>query len=533
MLEFLDQYPLWVIILLSIPIGIAVGYFLYRLQRATVIERAEATYDSLIEEATNKADLLMLDASEKIQDFETECWSREEKTMVNSEERIEELEEICKEKKKKADDFYSVKRQQTLEFETHLKSDEKRVQDKDQQLQEKRFQAKELLNKYVENLCQKSNISRESARAEVIREIEIEIEKRSLSMATQKEEFTKEHAEFLAKGILSLILDRFARPYCAERGIPAVYFENPEQRKFLFDEKGENIKALIEATGCDIVLEESLDFIGVAGFDSVRRELARRTLEKLLKERRLVNPEVIKRTAENQKKELLRQIVRDGDTIAKDLKLEGLHSDIRRMMGSLRFRYSFTQNQYFHCSEVGFLCGLLASELGGLSIRRGRRAGMLHDLGKSMDHELDGGHAVIGADFIEKRGEAVDIVHAVRAHHFDEQPDTDLAYLVVAADAISGARPGARRSMIESYTQKVTELESIAKSFDGVLDCYVLSGGRELRVIVNSKKIDDVSALKLSRRIATQIENEVNYPGQIKVVVVRETLITEMTKMHA
>jgi ribonuclease Y len=155
---------------------------------------------------------------------------------------------------------------------------------------------------------------------------------------------------------------------------------------------------------------------------------------------------------------------------------------------------------------------------------------MLHDLGKSMDHELDGGHAVIGANFIEKRNEAPDIVHAVRAHHYDEQPSTDLAFLVIAADAISGARPGARRSTMESYTQKVTELEAIAKSFEGVTDCYILSGGRECRVLVNSKKIDDHRALRLSAEIAKRIENECNYPGQIKVVVVRETLVSEYTK---
>jgi ribonucrease Y len=203
------------------------------------------------------------------------------------------------------------------------------------------------------------------------------------------------------------------------------------------------------------------------------------------------------------------------------------------MMGSLRFRYSFTQNQYFHCGEVGWLAGLLAAELRGVDIKKARRSGMLHDLGKAMDHELEGGHAVIGADFIQKRNEAADVVHAVKAHHYDEQPSSDMAFLVIAADAISGARPGARRSTVESYNQKVTELEAIARSFDGVTDCYILSGGREVRVMVNSKKIDDTKALRLSHDIAERIENECNYPGQIKVVIVRETLVAESTRAHA
>jgi ribonuclease Y len=186
------------------------------------------------------------------------------------------------------------------------------------------------------------------------------------------------------------------------------------------------------------------------------------------------------------------------------------------------------QNQFFHCSEVGWICGLLAAEI-KVDIRRARRSGLLHDIGKSMDHAAEGGHAVIGANFINDRGEDPEIVHNVRAHHYDEAPATDTAFLVIAADAVSGARPGARRSTIEAYNQKVTELQDIARSFPGVTDCYVLSGGRELRAMVNSKKVDDLQALDLSRKMAARIEDECNYPGQIKVVVVRETQVTEST----
>lgn len=198
------------------------------------------------------------------------------------------------------------------------------------------------------------------------------------------------------------------------------------------------------------------------------------------------------------------------------------------MMGSLRFRYSFTQNQYFHCGEVGWLCGLLSSEL-GMDIKIGKRSGVLHDIGKSMDHAIEGGHAVIGANFIAKRGESPEVVHNVRAHHYDETPNSVHAFLVIAADAMSGGRPGARRSTLESYAQKITELQEIARSFEGVTDCFVLSGGRECRVYVNNKKISDRDALGLSMKIAAKIEKECNYPGQIKVVVVRETIVQEHT----
>lgn len=219
----------------------------------------------------------------------------------------------------------------------------------------------------------------------------------------------------------------------------------------------------------------------------------------------------------------MQQIKHDGDHLAKELRLQNLHPEVRQMMGSLRFRYSYTQNQFFHCAEVGWLAGLIASELGSMPPLQARRSGLLHDLGKAMDHQLDGGHAVIGADFIKARGESPEVVHAVRAHHFDETPETNLAFTVIAADAISGARPGARRSTIESYNQKVNDLDEIARGFDGVNDCYVLNGGREIRVTVNGKKVDDLAALRLSKQIAAKIEEDLSYPGQIKVVIVRET----------
>jgi len=198
-------------------------------------------------------------------------------------------------------------------------------------------------------------------------------------------------------------------------------------------------------------------------------------------------------------------------------------------MGSLRFRYSYTPNQYFHCAEVGWFASLLSAELGG-EIKKSKRAGMLHDLGKALDHELDGSHAVIGADFISTRGEAEDVIYAVRAHHHDVAPTNYMDFLVIAADAISGGRPGARRSTVETYTQKVSGLQEISKRYNGVTDVFVLNGGRECRVLVNSKVVDDNNALKIAQQIAKTIEDEMQYPGQIKVVVVRESITSESTQ---
>ncbi len=519
-----------IVAFLTLILGGAAGWPLYCawIRRSKALAQREA--QEILQEAQDKVDLIDLDQKEKLNEIELELWTKEEAALLEFEVHLEELEELVQEKKQKADDRYSQERQRALEQETLVKTEEERIRQLDEDLK-KVTQNKSLINEsLVESLCARVETTREQVQEEIALGLEAEAKSRASQWIELAEEDTKTHVESKAKQILDRALVRFHRAYSAERGIPAVYFENPGQREILVDPEGQNLKALTEVTGCDIFVESDMEFIGVAGFDPVRRELARRVLERCLKEKRTVTPDFIKKSFENIKRELLSLIKKDGDNLAKELRLDHVHPEIRQVMGSLRYRYSFTQNQHFHCGEVGWLCGLLASELGGVETRKARRAGMLHDLGKAMDHELDGGHAVIGANFIQARGEAPDVVHAVKAHHYDEQPATDLAYLVIGADAISGARPGARRSTMESYTQKVTELETISKSFPGVVDCYVLYGGRECRVLVNGRKVDDMAALKLSKAIAVRIENECNYPGQIKVVVVRETTSNETTK---
>ena len=514
-------------------VGGLAGFLAFRVYTAQIKSRAQREAQEIIAEAQNELELIELDQKEKLQEIELELWTRDETTLLKLEEKIEELEELVTEKKQKADDRYSQERQKSAQTEQNIKKEEERIKQLEE-AQKMIARDREQLNQaFIDNLCGRLETNRTDVKVQLIQELETETRQMAESRIAFVEEDTKLHVETKAKMILDRALVRFHRPYSSERGISAVYFETPEQRRIIKDEKGENLRVLSEVTGCEIAIQDDMEFIGVAGFDPVRRELARRILERCLKEKRPIGPEFIRKTADNIKRELMALIKKDGDSLAKELKLDGLHPEIRQMMGSLRYRYSFTQNQYFHCGEVGWLCGLLASELGGVPIKKARRAGMLHDLGKSMDHEMDGGHAVIGANFIQERGEAPDIIHAVKAHHYDEQPSTDMAYLVIGADAISGARPGARRSTMESYNQKVTELETISKSFHGVTDCYVLNGGRECRVIVNGRQIDDRKALDLSAAIAHRIEEECNYPGQIKVVVVRETTSYETTRPHA
>nr|BFD63204.1 ribonuclease Y [Bdellovibrio sp. HM001] len=515
--------------IIGIVAGGGLGWALHKFLRARTLRLAREEAQDIIDEAQQAVELRNLEEKERIQEIEMELWTKVEPEMLKAEGRIEDLQEVANERKAKADAIVQEEKKKLQDREADVKTQEQALRGLEAELNKLKETQKTLNQELVTKLTERLGTSAEDFKTQLKNQMEEESRRRAARIAQETEADAKEHAEQEAKRILSLVIDRFARPYCAERGIGAVNFPDAHIRKLFCDPAGNNIKAVQEACGCDIIVEEGMDMVGVAGFDPVRRELTRRTLERIFKEKKNITPDFIKKIAENQKKELFKNIKHDGDALAKELKLEGLNAEIRQMMGSLRYRYSFTQNQYFHCGEVGWLAGLMAAEL-GVDIKKARRVGMLHDIGKSMDHTVEGGHAVIGADFIAARGESPDVVHAVKAHHFDEQPSTDHAFLVIAADAVSGARPGARRSTIESYNQKVSELQDIARSFPGVTDCFVLSGGRECRVMVNGKKVDDTQAMDLSRKIAARIEEECNYPGSIKVVVVREVLVTEQTR---
>lgn len=322
-----------------------------------------------------------------------------------------------------------------------------------------------------------------------------------------------------ARFYLMSALSRFERPYCPERSIPPARFRSKKQMERAAS--GRVLSRIEEECGVDIVARREDLQASVFGIDPVRRELGRLALKKLCR-RRSISPRAVKEAVRSAKRELFSKIKSDGKSIFRKLSVKSAAPEVQNMMGALRYRYSFAQNQHFHCEEAGWLCGLLSSEL-GLPAESGRRAGMLHDIGKAMDHSIEGGHAVIGAEFIAKRGEPEAIVHAVRAHHHDEPPSTPLAFLVIAADAMSGARPGARRSTEDSYSKKMATLERIIDSFDNIKDAYIMGAGREMRVIVDNKKSSDRDALALSRQIAGKIEKECSYPGLIKVTVVRRS----------
>lgn len=508
--------------------GCGVVWAIQSARLARCRRRAQAEADEIFAAANESAEILMTEAKERAEDYESQAqerferdFSRREERIAEQEEKLKDLEARLKERVKSREDIFNKKKSLVDKF-------AELVGHKEQRFQKIRDEEKALLNSYLEKLSSRSDVPMAEIKAALCEEMVNEAQVKAGKLLQTLEEDINTDSEKLAKKIIGIALNRFARSYCDERGIGYVYLANEKVRQRVLGPERCNLAILEKACGVDLIYNEELTSVSVSGFDPVRRELARATLEKLCNERE-VNEQRILHLVQKTKRDLFRTIRSDGQKIASELGLKGFHHEVIDMMGALRYRYSFAQNQYFHCGEVGYLCGLLSAEL-GLSVRDGRRAGLLHDIGKAMDHSLEGGHAVIGADFIQKHGEEAPIVHAVRAHHYDETPSTDLAYLVIAADALSGARPGARRSTADSYMQKMGQLELIGNSFDGVISTYILSAGREVRVHVDSARVDDQGALTLSKQIAKKIEEECSYPGLIKVTVVRETQAVEMAK---
>ena len=271
----------------------------------------------------------------------------------------------------------------------------------------------------------------------------------------------------------------------------------------------------------DLIIDDTPEIVVISSFNVVRREIARRTIEKLIDDGR-IHPAKIEEFYDKSKSEMDRQLLDLGQKAQMEIGVHGIHPEILKLVGALNWRTSYTQNQYQHALEAAFICGSMASEL-GLNVKQARRAALLHDVGKVLDASAEGSHAVTGADFAKKYGESPDIVHAIRAHHDDEKPQSVLAHLVAASDALSGARPGARKAMMESYISRLSDIEEIVNGFDGISRSYAISGGREVRIFVENERINDEQTVLLSREIAKKIESEMSYPGTIKVTVLRET----------
>jgi ribonuclease Y len=391
-----------------------------------------------------------------------------------------------------------------------------------------REQADTLLARGKADLERIAGLTAEQAKAEIVERIAEEAKLEAGKKIRAMDEEFREEATQKARKMISLSVQRYAADYVTEHVVTAVPLPSEEMKGRIIGREGRNIRAFEAATGIDVIIDDTPEAVILSGFNPVRREIARISLSRLVQDGR-IHPARIEETVEKVTKEVEDTIREAGEQALFDLGLHGVHPELVKLIGKLKFRTSYGQNIYTHSLEVAFLCGMIASEL-GLNAKVAKRAGLLHDIGKAVDHEVEGPHALIGADLARKYGEAARVVHAIGAHHEDESPRDVLPILVQAADALSGARPGARREMLANYLKRLEDLEAIAKSFAGVEKSYAIQAGRELRIIVDNQKIGDDAATILARDIAKKVESDLSYPGQIRVTVIRETRAVEYAR---
>ncbi len=373
-----------------------------------------------------------------------------------------------------------------------------------------------------------AGMSQEEARAMLTERLMEDVKLASAKQIKMIEEEAKEEAEKRAKKIVGVAMMRYAAEFANERTVSVVQLPSEEMKGRIIGREGRNIRAFESATGIDVIIDDSPDTVIVSGFNPVRREIARLSLEKLVQDGR-IHPARIEEIVEKTEREVEQNIKEAGEDALYQLSLGTMHPELVKLIGRMKYRTSYGQNVLQHSLEVGGLAGLMAAEL-GVPVKQARRAGLLHDLGKAIDHEVEGPHAIVGANFARKFGESAEIVHAIASHHNEEKPLTLLAHITAAADAVSGSRPGARRESLENYLKRLTDLEEISNSFQGVNRSYAIQAGREVRVIVENERVDDDGATILARDIARKIEEQLSYPGQVKVCVIRETRAVDFAR---
>ena len=489
-----------------------------------IVGQAEELAAKILEDARREADTITKEAELKAKDSALIAKEQAEGELKEKKKDIQAQEKRLQQKEEHLDKkavLVDQKEMDLLKKEQALTVKEQGVVAKDDELSR-------ALDQQKARLEQISGMSAEEAKNTLVDAMESEARHDAAKRIKLIEDEARETADKKSKEIIASAIQRYAGEYVSEKCVSVVPLPSDEMKGRIIGREGRNIRALEAATGIDLIIDDTPEAVILSGFNPVRREVARLSLEKLLSDGR-IHPGRIEEVVAKSEEEVEKAIKEAGEQAAFDLGVHGIHPEVLKLVGRLKYRTSYTQNVYQHSLEVAFLCGIMAAEL-GINVKQAKRAGLLHDLGKAVDHEVEGSHAVIGADLARKYGESPKIVHAIAAHHEDEKPSTILAVLVQAADALSGARPGARREMMESYVKRLEDLERIATSFDGVQSSFAIQAGREIRVMVSSEKVSDDQSVLLARDIAKKIESEMTYPGMIKVNVIRETRSTEYAR---
>ncbi len=474
-------------------------------------------------------------AKKVISDAEKAAENKKREVLLETKEDVlRQRAEIDKEVKERRIELQRQERRVQQKEETldkkveNLEKKEETLTKKNKEIDDKIADIAKTHQKQIDLLEKISGFTAEEAKEYLLKNIENEVRHEAAIMIKEIEDKAKEDAESKAKEIVAGAIQRCAADHSAETTVSVVPLPNDEMKGRIIGREGRNIRALETLTGIDLIIDDTPEAVILSGFDPIRREVARLTLEKLITDGR-IHPARIEETVERSKKEVENIIKQEGEHATFETGVHGLHPEIIRLLGKLKYRTSYGQNVLKHSIEVSHLAGIMAGELGG-DIAIAKRAGLLHDIGKSIDHEVEGSHVTIGADLAKKYKENDEVIHAIMAHHGDVQPNTLVACLVQAADSISAARPGARRENIETYIKRLEKLEEIANSFAGVDKSFAIQAGREVRIMVKPENVTDDGTVLLARDIVKRIEAEMEYPGQIKVNVIRELRSIEYAK---
>ena len=503
-------------VLAAICLSGGVGFYLNKHLNAKRIGDATELATRIVEESRKEAQAqkkeILLQGQDELFNQKRELeheFKERERELKARDRKLQEQGERLEEKLEKA-----------TEKEHELLSVEKDLSKKERKLAELEETLNERIDEQEHRLQEVSGLTAEEARQRLFAEIESRTRHEAAKMMRLIEAEARETADRKAKEIIACSIQRYAGDYVGEHTVTAVTLPSEDMKGRIIGREGRNIRALEAATGVDLIIDDTPETVILSAYSPLRRQVAKMALERLIQDGR-IHPARIEDVVHKCEQELEVQIREVGEQATFDAGVHGIHPELVRFLGQLRYRTSFTQNVLQHSLEVSALCGMMAAEL-GMDIKKAKRAGLLHDIGKAVDHEVEGPHALIGADLAKKYNESKEILHAIAAHHEDQRPETALAVLVQAADSLSGARPGARKELLESYVKRLEDLENIASEFDGVSKAYAIQAGREIRVMVNSENVDDDQTYMLCKGITCKIEENLTYPGQIRVTVIRE-----------
>jgi ribonuclease Y len=512
------------VILVAIIAGIVIGFILKQLFAAKKIKSSESLAARIVEESKKEAETIKKEAILQVKENLLKMKADFDRETKDKKSDLDSLEKRIRSKEENLDKRIDVLEQK----EKSIDEREKTIVNKETAIEEKHHKLDNILKEQKEKLERIAGISSEEAKKILIQSMEADAKLDAALIVRKIEDEAKFTADRKSREIIAYAIQRYAGDFVAENTVSAVNLPSEEMKGRIIGREGRNIRAIEAATGIDLIVDDTPEAVVLPSFDPIRREVARISLERLIQDGR-IHPGRIEEIVKKVKVEVDQIIRETGEKASFDVGVHDIHPDIINMLGSLKYRTSYSQNVLQHSMDVAYLTGMMAAEL-KMNVKEAKRAGLLHDIGKAIDHKVEGTHAAIGADYAKRFGENPRIVQAIATHHDDGRNNTLLGVLVQAADTLSAARPGARREMLATYVKRLEELEKIAQSFSGVDKCFAIQAGREIRILVENEKISDNDAVMLCKDVIKKIEAELTYPGQIKVTVIRETRVSDYAK---